>query len=102
MTEGLSYGGPAYEEAIAPPPRSREEIARMYAVGMPYNGAVDLRGEPIYGPEEPAVSGGLGRELTARDTGFSRPVDAVYPGPEESGLYKQLLTRYGEIGRAHV
>jgi len=93
-TEGMSFGGPMYEEA-APAPRSREEIARMYAVGTPYGGPVDLKGEPIYAPEGIAT-GGIGRDLTARDTGISRPANTVSPRPEDSGLYSQLLNRYGE------
>lgn len=94
-TEGMSFGGPMYEEAAAPAPRSREEIARMYAVGTPYDGPVDLKGEPIY-PPDVAMGSDAGRGLTARDTGISRPANTVSPRPEDSGLYSQLLNRYGE------
>ena len=94
-TEGMSFGGPMYEEAAAPARRSREEIARMYTVGTPYDGPVDLKGEPIY-PPDVAMGGDNGRGLTARDTGISRPANTVSPRPEDSGLYSQLLNRYGE------
>jgi hypothetical protein len=97
-TEGMSFGGPAYEEAAAPASRSSEEIARMYAVGVPLNTARnDTTGEPIYAPAPSVAMGSdAGRGLTARDTGISRPANTVSPRPEDSGLYSQLLNRYGE------
>jgi hypothetical protein len=114
VTEGMSYGGPMYEEAAAPAPRSREEIARSYRVpfdssrlrevgaAASYAGPVqiDLNGEPIYYPPEGVAEGvamgdDAGRGLTARDTGISRPANTVSPRPEDSAAYGRLMRQLG-------
>lgn len=103
-TEGMSFGGPMYGDSggLTPTP-SRTEIARMYSVptgtaGTDYAFTPDTTGEGIYAPEQPPVErGGLGRALSVRDTGISRPIDAMgAEGPERTAAYKALTRQLGE------
>ena len=99
---GMSVGGPAYEEAVGLTPSAQTEIARVYRVppgsaGPEYEFVPDLTGEAVYAPGQPQVTrGGLGRELSVRDTGISRPIEAGAVGPEDTAAYRGLTRQLGE------
>lgn len=107
VPEGMSFGGPAYEEAASSGGGlGGYPIATIFrtppgAPGPDYSFTPDTTGESVYTPEQIRAAlggsdgGGLGRELAARDTGISRPLEAGVEGPESSAAYRGLTRQLG-------